>query len=102
MSRQIRVFYTIPALLITPETFVLCASIALGLLQFISLNFDDKVWLNHQLYLRTKSRDLPSEKTTKQVLMPMFLKQFFQVGKNTITEQIWDYLLTVSNEIDSD
>ncbi len=35
-------------------------------------------------------------------LMPMFLKQFFQVGKNTLIEQIRDNLLTVSNEIDSD
>jgi hypothetical protein len=33
-------------------------------------------------------------------LMPMFFKQFFQVGKNTLIEQIRDYLLTVSNEID--
>ena len=84
------------------ETFVLCASIALGLLQWISLNFEDTVWLKHRLYLRTQSRALPSEKTTKQVLMPMFLRQFFLVGQNTIIEQIRAYLLTVSDEIDDD
>ena len=42
------------------ETFVLCASIALGLLQWISLNFEDTVWLKNRLYLRTQSRALPS------------------------------------------
>jgi hypothetical protein len=84
------------------ETFVLCASIALGLLQWISLNFEDTVWLKHRLYLRTQSRALPSEKTTKQVLMPMFLRQFFLVGQNTIIEQIRAYLLTVSDEIDDE
>ena len=56
----------------------------------------------HRLYLRTQSRALPSEKTTKQVLMPMFLKQFFLVGQNTIIEQTRAYLLTVSDEIDDD
>ena len=81
---------------------MLCASIALGLLQWISLNFEDTVWLKHRLYLRTQSRALPSEKTTKQVLMPMFLKQFFLVGQNTIIEQIRAYLLSVSDEIDDD
>jgi hypothetical protein len=34
--------------------------------------------------------------------MPMFLKQFFLVGQNTIIEQIRAYLLTVSDEIDDD
>ena len=54
------------------ETFVLCASIALGLLQWISLSMSDTVWSKHPLYLRTQSRDLPSEKTVKQILAPLF------------------------------
>lgn len=84
------------------ETFVLCAAIALGLLQFIALNFETAVWSKHALYLRTQSRTLPSEKTVKQVLAPQFAKQFFQVGQITIIEQIRAYLLTVSGEIDDD
>ncbi len=82
------------------ETFVLCACIAVGLLQFISLNFGADVWSKHQLYLRTQSRELPSEKTVKQILIPSFVKQFFRVGQSTIIEEIRLYLLKVSDEID--
>jgi hypothetical protein len=84
------------------ETFVLCACIAVGLLQFILLNFGADVWSRHQLYLRIQSRDLPSEKTVKQVLIPTFVKQFLRVGQNTIIEEIRLYLLKVSDEIDKD
>jgi len=84
------------------ETFVLCASIAVGLLQFISLNFQDAVWAEHRLYLRTQSRDLPSEKTVKQIITQLFIRQFFRLGKNGIIQQIRFYLMTVSDEIDDD
>ena len=82
------------------EIFVLCACIAVGLLQFISLNFGDDVWSKHQLYLRTRSRDLPSEKTVKQVLAASFARQFLRVGQNTIIDEIRGYCLKVTDEID--
>ena len=82
------------------ETFVLCACIALGLLQFISLNLGDDVWSKHQLYLRTRSRDLPSEKTVKQVLAALFVRQLHRAGENTIIDEIRAYFLKVSDEID--
>jgi len=84
------------------ETFVLCASIAVGLLQFIALNFQDTVWAEHRLYLRTQSRDLPSEKTVKQIIAQLFIMQFFRLGQNGIIQQIRFYLMTVSDEIDDD
>lgn len=84
------------------ETFVLCACIAVGLLQFISLNFGDDVWAKHQLYLRTQSRELPSEKTVKQVLSALFARQFLRVGQNTIIDEIRTYFLKVSDEIPED
>ena len=84
------------------ETFVLCASIAMGLLQFIALNFQDTVWAEHRLYLRSQSRDLPSEKTVKQIIAQLFTMQFFRLGQNGIIQQIRFYLMTVSDEIDDD
>lgn len=84
------------------EIFVLCAAIATGLLQFLALNFQETVWAEHRLYLRTQSRDLPSEKTVRQILAVVFIKQFYRVGKNTMIEQIRFYLMTVSDESDDD
>jgi hypothetical protein len=82
------------------EIFVLCASIAVGLLQFIALNFKDTVWSQHRLYLRTQSRELPSEKTVKQIIVPLLIKQFFQPDKIGIIQQIRCYWMTVFDEID--
>jgi len=70
------------------ETFVLCAAIALGLLQLIALRFSSVVWQHHTLYLRTQSRDLPSEKTVKQVLVPLLLQQLLDLPKNGIMQKI--------------
>ncbi len=84
------------------EIFVLCASIALGLMQLIALQYQDTIWSEHSLYLRTQSRDLPSEKTVKQILAPLFLKQFFRLEENGMIQQIRARLMTVSDEIDDD
>jgi hypothetical protein len=82
------------------ESFVLCASIAVGLLQFIAINFQDTVWAEHRLYLRTQSRDLPSEKSVKQIIAQLFIMQFFRLGQNGIIQQIRFYMMTISDEID--
>ena len=63
------------------ETFVLCAGIAPGLLQLIALQFGSRVWQHHRLYLRTRSRELPSEKTVKHVLAPLIIKQLILLPK---------------------
>ena len=77
-----------------------CAAIAVGLLQFIAIHFQYTIWSEHCLYLRTQSRDLPSEKTVKQIIAPLLVKQFFRHGHNCIIQQIRVYLMTVSDEID--
>jgi hypothetical protein len=73
------------------ETFVLCAAIAQGLLQLIALQFGAMVWQHHRLYLRTQSRELPSEKTVKQVLLPLILKQLIHLPQNSIIAKIRRY-----------
>ena len=44
------------------ETFVFCACVAAGLLQLFSLKYSEGLWQRQVLYLRTRSRELPSEK----------------------------------------
>ena len=70
------------------ERFVLCAAIALGLLQLIALRFESQIWQQHTLYLRTQSRSLPSERTVKQLLAPQLLKQFVNLPTNRIIVKI--------------
>jgi hypothetical protein len=70
------------------ELFVWCAVIAHGLLQLIALRFGAEVWQHHQLYLRTRSRALPSEKTVRQVLAPLVIKQLLNLPQNSIITKI--------------
>ncbi len=67
-----------------------------------TLQYQDTIWSEHSLYLRTQSRDLPSEKTVKQILAPLFLKQFFRLEENGMIQQIRARLMAVSDEIDDD
>lgn len=62
--------------------------VAHGLLQRIALRFGAEVWQQHHLYLRTRSRDLPSEKTVRQVLATLVLKQLLDLPKNSVIAQI--------------
>ena len=80
------------------ETFVLCAAIALGLLQLIALRFATEVWQHHALYLRTRSRALPSEKTVQQVLAPLMVKQLLMLPPNSIIAKIRRYFLGVEED----
>jgi len=75
------------------ESFVLCAAIAQGLLQLIALKFKDNVWQQHT---RTKSRDLPSEKTVKHVFSSMVTQQLFILHKNGIIQKIRQLFMSQS------
>jgi hypothetical protein len=70
------------------EVFVLCASIAMGLLQLISLQFSFSVWKHHMLYLRTQSRSLPSEKTVRQVLSKIIILELMNLPENSMIAKI--------------
>ena len=60
------------------ETFVLCACIATGLLQLFSLQYHQGLWKQQVLYLRTRSRELPSENTVRQILAPLLARQLLR------------------------
>jgi hypothetical protein len=64
---------------------------AQGLLQLIALRFDSLVWQHPTLYRRTQSRPLPSEKTVKQVLAPLLIKQLADLSQNPILQKIQRY-----------
>ncbi|ESQ16461.1 MAG: hypothetical protein N838_26430 [Thiohalocapsa sp. PB-PSB1] len=57
-------------------------------MQLIALRFNSLVWQHHCLYLRTQSRSLPSEKTVKQVLAPLILRQLLNLPQNSIIAKI--------------
>ena len=70
------------------EVFVFCACIAAGLLQLFSLKYSDGLWQRQVLYLRTRSRELPSENTVRQILAPMLAREFNRSCQNSLWRQI--------------
>ena len=60
------------------EGFVLLGCIALGLLQLVALKFSHHIWDAFPLFLRTRSRALPSEQTVKTVLAHALQQDFLQ------------------------
>lgn len=81
------------------ETFVLCASIATGLLQWFSLQYHDGLWKRHILYLRTRSRELPTENTVRQILAPLLARQLLYSRQNTLW---WKIREAVNGEDDDE
>ena len=73
------------------EKFAMLGVISLGLLQLISLNFPDSVWQRFSSFLRTRSRDIPSERTTKIVISDLLAKNFRSFALTGILLKIHDY-----------
>ena len=70
------------------ETFVFCASVAAGLLQLFSLRYQEGLWKQQVLYLRTRSRDLPSENTVRQILAPLLARHLWASRQNKLFQEI--------------
>lgn len=81
------------------ERFVLCGCIATGLLQWFSLKYHASLWDKKILYLRTRSRELPSENTVRQILAPWLTRQFNPTSKNT---QWWKIYEVVNGDYHDD
>ena len=62
------------------EGFVLLGCIALGLLQLVALKFSHHIWDAFPLFLRTRSRSLPSEQTVKTVLAQALQQDFLNLA----------------------
>jgi len=62
------------------ERFAMLGCIALGLLQLVALKFPQQVWRGFNLFLRTRSRALPSERTVKAVIAQEVARNFRNVA----------------------
>ena len=70
------------------ERFVNLGAIALGLLQLISLKFSKEIWESFEGFLRTRSRELPSERTTKIVIAQLLVRDFLNVAPTATMREI--------------
>jgi hypothetical protein len=62
------------------ERFVMLGCVAVGLLQLVALKFPEQVWNGFHMFLRTRSRTLPSERTVKAVLGQELARNFHNVA----------------------
>lgn len=62
------------------ERFVMLGCVALGLLQLVALKFPHQVWQGFNMFLRTRSRALPSERTVKAVIAQEVARNFRNVA----------------------
>lgn len=70
------------------ERFVMMGAISLGLLQIIALKYTSEVWSQFEGFLRTKSRDIPSERTVRYVTMNLLISNFRSLAPSAILRKI--------------
>ena len=70
------------------ERFVMLAAIALGLLQLIAVKYPNDIWNHFDTYLRTRSRQLPSERTVKYVIARLLIRDLFISAPVAIMREI--------------
>lgn len=72
------------------ERFVMLGVISLGLLQMIALKYTNSIWNCYDGFLRTRSRELPSERTVKHVIARLIIKDFLTSAPRAIMREIRD------------
>lgn len=72
------------------ERFVMLGSISLGLLTLIAIKYKDVIWEQYDGYLRTRSRECPSERTVRYVIARLILKNFLISAPAGIMREIWN------------
>jgi len=70
------------------ERFVMLGAISLGLLQLISLKFQGTIWKHFEGFLRTRSRQLPSERTVKSVVTHLLIRNLVDSAPDAIIREI--------------
>jgi hypothetical protein len=70
------------------ERFVMLGGISLGLLQLIALKYTNSIWDHYDGFLRTQSRQLPSERTVKHVVARLIVKDFFISAPRALMREI--------------
>src|SRR4029450_5502455 len=67
------------------ERFVMLGCLTLGLLQLVALKFQHQVWEAFNMFLRTRSRALPSERIVKEVLAQELVRHFRKAASYATT-----------------
>jgi hypothetical protein len=75
------------------EGFVNIGAITLGLLQLIATRFSTEIWHQYEGFLKTRSREIPSERTTKNVLAGLLVRDFLNVAPSAIMRKIRSTIL---------
>lgn len=70
------------------EKFAMLGAISLGILQMIALKYKNSVWEQSDAYLRTRSRDIPSERTVRYVMTRLLITNIFILAPNAIIQEI--------------
>jgi len=70
------------------ERFVMLGAVSLGLLQLLALKFQNTVWDRYEGFLRTRSRELPSERTVKHVMRSLLSRDFYSFAPAAIMRKI--------------
>jgi hypothetical protein len=70
------------------ERFVMVGAVTLGLLQLIALKFQGTIWNHFEGFLRTRSRQLPSERTVKSVISNLLVKNLIDSAPDSIMREI--------------
>lgn len=70
------------------ERFVMTGAVALGLLQLIALKYEKLVWDRFTDFLRTKSRELPSERTVKSVMAKILVRDLLSFAPGAVMREI--------------
>jgi len=70
------------------ERFTMSAAVTPGLLQLIALKYPLAVWERSTFYQRTRSRELPSERTVKLVMARLLISNLFIIAPVAIIREI--------------
>lgn len=81
------------------ESFVMMGYIALGLLQVVSLRFGKEVWAKYTSFLRTKSRELPSERAVKSVIAQELVSDMHKVACCKTMQELRDAYIPFDEDI---
>lgn len=81
------------------EGFVNLGAISLGLLQLMALRFPHQIWNRFDGFLRTRSRNIPSERTTKMGVAHLLVQDFLNLAPRAIIREIRTTILKGKMEL---
>jgi hypothetical protein len=70
------------------NVFAFLAIISLGLLQIIALKYSELIWEKYEGFIRTRSREIPSERTVKSVISNLLVINYRSFAPNGILGKI--------------